>query len=427
MALNNNGTFSLLDLILGRGGNISPDDHSGAVFLEQSGRTNAGERVTVENLLEEPTVLSCVNAIVQGVTQIPIQVRRDAGDGVMEVVRGHALTKLLKRPNSFQTASEFKSSIITTILVHGNAFIRIMRNNGKPVQLVPMDPSDITIGSNNMGIPVYTHEAYGVVDIKDIIHIRDIQTFNPLGQSRLLLAAEVIGAKMAADRLMSETFKNGVSMNYVVNTEGTLDVDAKKNLIEGLKKSFGAGGSGRGSIAIIENGGMNAIKGSTPADADLRELRAMLIREIAAVMRVPEMLAGGTGDQKYNNVRQQWAAFHRDTLQPLVTNIEEAFTLKLLGEGEYLHFDIAELLKGDVEITARIAQANVSNGIWTPNEARSSIGTPPHDSEEADQLIKPNSSTNENIEGGGDSVGTDPANPADATGGEDGPQGGDND
>ena len=426
MATRRDSLFSFFDLFQSRGSRHGPADQSGFLFVEQASGTRSGETVNVDNLLEEATVATCVTAIVQGITQIPVQVRKELDDGTYEVMRKHPIARLMKKPNDYQTATEFKSSIVTTMLIHGNAFIKIIRTgNGKPVQLYPLDPSDITIGSDALGRPKYHHETYGGIDTKDMIHVRDLTVFEATGCSRALLAAERIGALKAADRLMSETFRYGVSMNYVVETEGTLDVEHKKHLSEQLQGAFGKGGRNRGGIALIENGSMSALKGTTPADADLRELREMLIREIAAIFRVPEMMAGGTGDQKYNNVRQYWAAFHRDTLQPIVTNIEEAFTLKLLGDDVALHFDIAELLKGDVETTARIAQTNVSNGVWTPNEGRRYIGTAPHDSEVADQLIAPNSTTNTNVEGGEDAVGTDPANPSDATGGEDGPQGGD--
>ena len=81
-----------------------------------------------------------------------------------------------------------------------------------------------------------------------------------------------------------------------------------------------------------------------------------------------------------------------------------------------MFFNVAELLKGDVETTARIAQQNVSNGIWTPNEGRQYIGTGRHDSELADELIQPNSSSNLNTTDVSD-------DPSAATEGEDGPQG----
>ena len=331
----------------------------------------------------------------------------------------HPITKLLKMPNSYQSPTEFKSSIVTSILVNGNAFIKIVRVNGKPTQLYPLDASDITIGSNAFGLPTYTHEDTNeTISLEDIIHIKDLQTYTPLGLSRLLQGAEIIGAKMAADRLMSETFKNGISLGYVVRSDGSLDSNSVSTLMDQMQKAFGARGSRRNGVAFIDNGQVEQIKGSTPADIDLRELRQMLITEIAALMRVPPFMAGANADQRYNNVRQYWTAFHRDTLQPIITNIEEAFKLKLLNEDEYLHFDVNKILKGDVEVTGRVMTNLVSNGVITPNEARKEIGMNPSDDESADMLIAPNSTTNTNI--------TPEETPENATGGEDGPQGANN-
>lgn len=417
-------TWSLFDFYRGRGGQQDVGEvSSGFVFTEQANGTNAGENVSVDNILSETTCMTCITAIVQGVTQIPIQVRKRMPDGSAEIMPNHPIMKLMHRPNDYQTATEFKSSIVTAMLTHGNSFIYIVRagdsggDRGKPgkgraLQLYPLDPSDVTIGANALGRPVYNHDTYGDIPVENMIHIRDLTTYTPMGLSRVLQAAEIVGAKKAADRLMSETFKSGASFNYAIELDGQLDATKAEALQKSLQ-AFAGRGSRRGGVALIENGTLQKIDGLKPADTDLRELREALIREIAAVFRVPEMMAGGTGDQKYNNVRQQWAAFHRDTLQPIVTNIEEAITFKLLSGEEYLHFDIAELLKGDVEVTARIAQQNVSNGIWTPNEGRMYIGTKPHDSEEADILITPNSTTNLNLE----------ETPENATGGEDGPQG----
>ena len=428
-------TFNLLDFFLGRGGSQSVTDQAGFSFVEQSGRTNSGESVHVDNLLTEPTTLSCITAIVQGVTQIPVQIRRKLPDGTSEQVMDHQIGKLLHRPNDYQTASEFKSSIVTSMLTHGNAYILIVRIkdgsndnvlsqvSGQPVFLYPLDASDITIGSDAFGAPKYHHEEHGNIPRANMIHIRDLQTFVPQGISRLIQAAEIIGAKRAADRLIAETFKNGASMNYKVETPGALDEAQREALRKGLE-SFNARGNKRGGVALLEGGAtINPIDGIKPADVDLRDLRQHLIREIAAVMRVPVMMAGGDADATYNNVRQYWAAFHRDSLQPIVTNIEEAMTLKLLGSERDLcvHFDTPELLKGDVEVTARIAQQNVSNGIWTPNEARMYIGTRPYDGpnpEMGDLLIPPNSSTNTNV--------TEEEDPGAATGGPDGPQGREN-
>ena len=423
-------TYSIFDLFRGEGANIDIEDSIGNIFVEQSGVTNSGESVHVDNLLEETTVLSCINAITQGITQVPVEVRRKLEDGTTEVVKNHPIAELMKKPNDFLTRSEFISSIVTSILTHGNCFLYIVRAGtdnraavelkhgvGRPIQILPLEPSDMTLGADVFGRPVYTHETEGLIPRENIIHIRDLQTFVPQGLSRALLASEIIGAKKAADRLIAETFAKAGSIQYVITSDVPVDDTKQKKFMQGFFAGFGRAGTKRNSAAFMAQGDIKKIDGIKPADVDLRELREMLKREIAGVFKVPPAMVGIDGDQKYNNVRQQWAGFHRDTLQPLVTNIEEAITLKLLPKkDEYLFFDVAELLKGDVETTARIAQDNVQAGIWTPNEGRTYIGTGLHDDEMADMLITPNSTetTTTTIDDG--------SNPGAATGGSDGPQ-----
>ena len=429
-------TNNLFDLFRGRGGVNSTDDQFGFNFVEQAGITNAGEQVSVDNLLNETTTMTCINAITQGVTQIPIYVRKKTSEGDYELTKEHPIAKLFRRPNDYQTSTEFKSSIVTSMLTHGNAFVYLVRaggqnegnglvrhGTGRVLQMYPLDPSDVTIGSNALGRPSYHHEDQGNIPIANIVHIRDLNTFTPQGLSRALLMSESIGMKKAADALIAETFRYGANLNYVVNSEVPLDAEKLRNVQEQMKAAFGRRGSRRGGAFFIEQGGVEAIKGLTPADVDLREIRDQLAREIAAGFRVPAFMAGIDDNQTYNNVRQYWTAFHRDTLQPIVTNIEEAFTLKMLGEGEYLYFDIQEILMGDIEISNRVVNDSVSNGVRTQNEARAYLGlTRLEDPRPEDQriglspydvLISPNSTVNTNLE----------ETPDNATGGEDGPQG----
>ena len=423
-----NNSFTLLDFIFGRTGRENTRSQQGFVNVVTGGQTNSGEQVNVDTVLNEPTTMSCINIISEGITQLPICVSRITEDGSKEKLKDHPISRLLQRPNSYQTPTDFKSSIIYTLLVHGNCFIRIVRDNGKPqdgldisgrpIQLVPMDPQDITVGANAFGMPTYDHESFGQIALENVIHIRDISTFTTVGSSRTLLAAEIIGAKIAADSLMSETFKNGININYVINSDEQLSPEEQKIRNDALRESFGNGGTRRGSVLLLGGGAtMSSVKGATPADADLRALRQELKNEIAGVFRVPSFMVGGTGADKYNNVRQRLSSFHRDTLQPIIANIEEAFTLKLLnGTTETVEIDVTTFIKGDVDNQSTIAQRLVQAGVWTPNEARAYVGSNPHDSEFADQLIEPNSTSTETV--------TEVVEPP--TGGGDGPQSNEN-
>ena len=415
------GIFSrittILDLFEGRGANVDGSSGYGNVFAVQSGRNDAGVSVTVDTLLEDSTVIAGLGAITNGISQVPMQVRRKTEMG-SELLLQHPIQRLLERPNAYQTCSEFKEAVVTSILVHGNAFIRIIRVGGQPRQLIPMDPSEITVGATAMGLPSYNHNSFGKMSNEEVIQIRDVSTYTPQGESRLMLSAQRIGALKAADRLMSTTFRNGVSVNYAITTEGAISADERAAFAKALKDTFGQGGTGQGGAMVLPAGSsMNALKGTTPADADLRALRQDLIREIAAIFGVPAYMLGVSGDEKYNNVRQKTTSFHRDTLNPLMVKIQEAFTMKLLGDGEFIEFDVVDFVKGAVNEQAQVASQLVSAGIWTPNEGREYLGKNPSDQEHADMLIEPNSSSTES-----ETV----SETVESTGGEDGPQSLDN-
>ena len=360
---------TLLDVILGRGRNSGPQ--ASYFFNTIGGQTFAGQTVTTDNALNNATVLSCIQVISQGIAQLPWEIWKD-----QDTVGNHTLMGVLNRPNSFQTPYEFVACCVQDILVYGNSYTRVVRaKNGRVIELIPIVPSDMSVAANPFGSPVYNHQEYGELTAQEVIHVRDVSNHSVEGRSRILLAAERIACLNAADHLMAETFQNGVSINYSVELEATLDDTSREALYAQLKNAFGQGGSRRGGIAVLEGGKLSAIKGSTPADADLRELRGALINEIAALFRVPASLVGGQSE-KYSNVTARLASMYRDSFAPIIISIEQAFTNNLLSNGNTLRFDVGSLVKGDLATQITLATQAVAGGIITPNEARVFIGYP---------------------------------------------------
>ena len=336
-----------------------------------SSTTKSGEEITPSKALEDATVLSCINTLAQACAQLPLNVVDSTGKSISTPVKA-----ILDRPNDYQTAYAFKYAIVHSLMAYGNVYIRIIKTaSSKPVQLVLIEPNKMTVESNAAGIPIYVHNVFGAMPLDEIIHIQDIVAFGAEGKSRVKLAAERIGALKAADALLAETFKNGVSIGYVLNVEPGMDADKFNDLSKGFKESFGPGGANRGGATVIQGSTIDSIKGSTPADADLLNLRDRLINEIAAVFKVPSHMVGGTGQEKYSNLRQAQTGFYRDTIAPLVDSIEQSINLKLGDTNAMARFDVSTLLKGDIESQSRVAVQLVNGRIWTPNEARAYIGS----------------------------------------------------
>lgn len=389
----------LYDYIIGRGGPSTDGSPHTQLFIETSASSSAGVGVDIESILREPTAMSCVNIITQGISQLPMQVKKYDDAGGCEVMKDHPVSVLMKRPNNFQSATEFKGSIVTSLLTQGNAFIRIIRAgpdadaldgmniNGRVSQLVVMDADEMAISSDGLGFPLFTQDKHNQIANENMIHIRDFTVFTAQGQSRPKLGAEIIGAKIAADRLMGRTFKNGLNMKYAVTSNAPYDPAEVAAMQTALQQTFGPAGAQSGGAIVISNGDVKPIKGLTPADTDLRELRDQLKDEIAGLFRVPPSMVGGKSDEKFNNVRQKLASFHRDTLNPIITGIEEAMTLKLLDDPtEQLMFDVSELLKGDIETETKLAVEAAGGPIISINEARRKVGYNPLKDEDMDSI-----------------------------------------
>ncbi len=368
--------------------NTNVSSHGGVSYYTSGKHTKSGELVSPQAALEDATVLSCINVIAQGIAQLPLTLVNKADNSVST----SPIVQLTQRPNDYQTPYEFAYGLVSTLLTYGNAYLKVVRAGGRPFQLLPMDPNNITYSLNPAGYPVYSYKGDNIrIPSEDIIHIKDTVLFDVQGMSRVTLAAERIGALIAADRQMAETFRNGIDVRSTIELDMPMTPDKKRELNEVLQQAFGAGGKQRGGAFVIEGGSFKTHKGTSPADTDLRQLRENLIQEIAAVFRVPAFMVGASSDQKYSNVRQMQTALYRDTFAPLLTSIEQAFNLKLLDTTQTVcfKFDVTELLKGDVESQANVAAKLVQGGIWTPNEARAYTGKEALEGGDALQLSTP--------------------------------------
>ena len=381
---------SLFNLITGRGQQTPAE--SFRTFGAST--TNSGESVDTERALEEATLLTGVQVIAQGISQLKIVVVDNTTNE--ELDSRLAISRLLKRPNDFQTMHEFMYNGVVNLLTKGEVFIKIKRHpkSGEPMEMLHINPRLMTVSVNHMGMPLYKHDQYGLIPFKDIIHYRDVVTDAPHGQSRVTLAKELIGAKKAADALIGRTFKNGITMDYIIKTDKTVDEETAKKYIANIKKTMGR--QNRQNFTIMDAGtDVSTVKGMTPADSDLRAIRQELISEIAALLRVPAFMVGGSGDEKYSNVRQKHASLYRDTFAPIINVIEQAMTHRLVMRGNArIHLDVSQLLKGDVESTANVAMKMVTAQIWTINEGREYTGKPAIDG--MDILVESGSGTDDN-------------------------------
>ena len=359
---------SIANAVLGRGRNRGGE--SGLATSFAYGSSYSGGNTNPERLLREcPTVFTCVQTVARSIAELEIK----AGNPAVQA--------LIDQPNSWQTRYEFIHSLVFDLLVHGNAYVRIVRNaSGRRLQLLPCDPKEVRPQWADDRVDV--EYIFTVAEDKtyfqsgDIIHIRDTPPNDVMSLSRVQMARSRINALVAADKLLQDTFKYGGSVGYSVEFPHQLSPEESELVGEEITKQFtGEDGTKRNGILVIGSAGkVMKHDGMTPADADLRELREDLIREIAAVFGVPPFIAGGIGDTKYSNVAARLQAMYRDAIAPIVANLEARLSKAM---NTRVMFEITGLVSGD--LAAQVTSATMAAGgpVLTPNEAREILDRPP--------------------------------------------------
>ena len=326
-----------------------------------------------------PTVLACVQTVARTIGELDIE----ASDS--------AVQRLIENPNKWQTRYEFIHGLVFDLLLHGNAYIRVLKTSGgRRLQLVPEDPKNVRVEWADDRTDVkytMTYEGSEVYFTSgDIVHIRDVPSNDILSVSRVQMTRPRIEALISADRLIADTFRFGGSLGYSVEIPSKLTPEETESLGEAMVQNFvGEGGQSKRNGIVVIPGGGKVVKheGMTPADADLRELRQDLIREIAGVFGVPPFIAGGTGDTKYANVTARLQAMYRDAIAPIVSNLEERLSKAMGGKVEFM---IEDLLTGDLATQITSATMAAGGPILTPNESREILGKEPIEGEGMDEV-----------------------------------------
>lgn len=108
----------------------SVDDHaisSGYSFF--FGATSSGRPVTERSAMQMTAVYSCVRILAEAIAGLPLHVYQQSSDGAKVKARDHPLYRLLHdEPNPEMTSFVFRETLMTHLLLWGNAFAQVIRN-----------------------------------------------------------------------------------------------------------------------------------------------------------------------------------------------------------------------------------------------------------------------------------------------------------
>jgi HK97 family phage portal protein len=354
------------------------------LFLEylRGSETSSGEYVTTSKALENMGLLRCVSLISESIGMLPLNLV-ERGDE-KAYATDHAVHNVLKnKPNEFQGPFKFKSTMQVRLLLHGNAYARIIWRGNTLVRMIPLDSRKVTPKMNDDFTVRYEYQRPdgGILTLgaRDVFHLADLaeDEHGLIGLSRVKKAREAIGLALQAQKAAGRIFKNGVMAGGALYHPAKLDDQQFKNIADSLENRY-AGADNAHRWMVLEDG-MKAEKwANSAADSQHIENRNHQIEEIARAFGVPRPLLMMDDTSWGSGIEQLGIFFVQYGLQHFFNIWEDEIALKLLSDPErakyYAKFNERALLRGTLKDQAEFfAKALGSGGSapWMkPNEVR---------------------------------------------------------
>lgn len=135
------------------------DSTAGGSFAFYLGGSTAGKQVNERTSMQMTAVYACVRILSEAIAGLPLHLYRYKDDGGKEKAIDHPLYLLLHdEPNPEMSSFVFRETLMTHLLLWGNAYAQIIRNGkGEVIALYPLMPNKMTVDRDEKGQLYYTY------------------------------------------------------------------------------------------------------------------------------------------------------------------------------------------------------------------------------------------------------------------------------
>lgn len=365
------------------------------------GRTTSGKPVNERTAMQTTAVYACVRILAEAVASLPLHVYEYQDDGGKKLVYDHPLYYLLHdEPNPEMTSFVFRETLMSHLLIWGNAYAQIIRDGaGRVLGLYPLLPDKMEVQRDDRGNIYYvysrnsdenpTFKEYGNIKLKaeDVLHIPGLGFDGLIGYSPIAMAKNAVGMTLACEEYGASFFANGANPGGVLEHPGVLKDPSK---VRESWNSVYRGVSNAHKIAVLEEGMKYQQIGIPPEEAQFLETRKFQINEIARLYRIPPHMVGDLDKSSFSNIEQQSLEFVKYTLDPWVIRWEQSLQRSLLLPGEkgkyFIKLNVDGLLRGDYQSRMNGYAVGRQNGWFSANDIREMENMNPIPDEEGGNL-----------------------------------------
>lgn len=359
------------------------DSIAGSGYTFYMGSSTSNKVVTERSAMQMTAVYACVRILSEAIASLPLHMYRYNDKGGKEKALDNSLYFLLHdEPNPEMSSFQFRETLMTHLLLWGNAYAQIIRNGkGEVIALYPLMPNRMKVDRDERGNLYYEYHRYGdeentetgtvYLNPKDVLHIPGLGFDGIVGYSPIAMAKNAIGMAIACEEYGAKFYANGARPGGVLEHPSV--VKDPEKLREAWQSQFGGSGNAN-KIAVLEEGLKYSPISISPNEAQFLESRKFQVTEICRIYRVPPHMLADLEKSSFSNIEQQSLEFVKYSLEPWLVRWEQALQRKLLKSDEkqslFFKFNVDGLLRGDYASRMSGYATARQNGWMSANDIR---------------------------------------------------------
>lgn len=334
--------------------------------------SNSGTIVNNDTAFQVNAIYSAISLISQTISSLPVDayVRRDGSRRPFRPA-----PEWVQQPDVDTTKEAFYGSVIVSLLLDGNAFIRIFENNDGIVNLNVLNPSHVQIKRNGIGRVTFVVEGEDrPLTTEQVLHIPDIVKPGAIrGVSRTEALKENFGLAIALQNYSAKFFGQGTNTSGVLEYPGNLTAEQAAQLQEAFDARH-RGWKHSHKTAVLSGGATYKPTSVNPQDSQLLEARNHAVADVARAFSIPPHLLGLDQGMSYASVEQNNLAWVTHGLRPIVSKLESGFSRLLSrvpgGERAFVKWNLDGLLRADYNSRISGYSTGLQSGFFTINDIR---------------------------------------------------------
>jgi len=323
-------------------------------------------------------VYCAVSIISNSIASIPIQVRKENSDGFQEVDYKHPLYTIMENNAGQHTQFEMIKYAIQSVLLKGNGFIYLYRDNTGKVADMRWLPSDmVSVVYNTLSNELYYLSplvSKKKIEPVNMIHLKINSDDGIMGRSVISYAARSLKNANATENSAVNFYDSGCNLNGIIKVQGSLTPQQKQDIRDSWRESM----NGNGLAVLQGNMDYTPIQMNV-SDAQLIESRQFNVNDIARFFHINPTLLGDLTNSSYNTLEAAQEEFLVHTLLPYITIFEQEMNRKIWTPTEKkmgwnVNMDESSILRTDKKSQSEYYTKLLEKGVLSVNEVRKALG-----------------------------------------------------